>query len=29
MIVYPERGHRGDTDFHQHALAWMKRYLAV
>ena len=29
MIVYPERGHRGDTDFHQHALAWVKRYLAV
>jgi cephalosporin-C deacetylase len=29
MIVYPERSHRGDTDFHQHALAWMRRYLAV
>jgi cephalosporin-C deacetylase-like acetyl esterase len=29
MIVYPERAHTGDTDFHQLALAWMKRYLAV
>jgi cephalosporin-C deacetylase len=29
LIVYPERGHRGDTDFHQHALGWMKRYLAA
>ena len=29
MIVYPERAHTGDTDFFQHALAWMQRYLAV
>ena len=29
MIVYPTRSHTGDTDFHQHALAWVRRYLAV
>jgi cephalosporin-C deacetylase len=29
LIVYPERAHAGDTDFFQHALAWLKRYLAV
>jgi cephalosporin-C deacetylase-like acetyl esterase len=27
LVVYPERAHTGDTDFHRHALAWLSRYL--